>query len=191
MPGVLSASGEPEFEFNLALANEVRQSLEKSGMRVRMIGEKGDLIFLNHRTRRARGADLFLSIHHDSMRESVITTRRDDLAGFSLFISRRNPDPAKSLACASAIGARLRAAGVVPSRYHADPVIGENRPFADERNGVHYYDNLAVAHTAAMPAVLVEAGVIANRQEEVRMRDPRVRRQVAAAIAGGARDCLQ
>ena len=188
---MLSASGEPEFEFNLALANEVRQSLEKSGMRVRMIGEKGDLIFLNHRTRRARGADLFLSIHHDSMRESVITTRRDDLAGFSLFISRRNPDLAKSLACASAIGARLRAAGFVPSRYHADPVIGENRPFADERNGVHYYDNLAVAHTAAMPAVLVEAGVIANRQEEVRMRDPRVRRQVAAAIAGGARDCLQ
>jgi N-acetylmuramoyl-L-alanine amidase len=187
---VISASGIPEFEFNLALATEVKESLEKSGMQVRMIGDKGDLIFLNHRTRRARGADLFLSIHHDSMRESVIATRRDQLAGFSLFVSRRNPDPAKSLACASAIGARLRAAGLTPSRYHADPVIGENRPFADEQNGVHYYDNLAVAHTATMPAVLVEAGVIANRQDEARMRDPQVRRQVAAAIAGGARDCL-
>ena len=188
---MLSASGIPEFEFNLRLATEVKARLEKAGMRARMIGDKGDLIFLNHRTRRAKGADLFLSIHHDSMRESVIATRRDELAGFSLFISRRNPDVAKSLACASAIGARFRAAGLVPSRYHADPVIGENRPFADEQNGVHYYDNLAVAHTATMPAVLVEAGVIANRQEELRMRDPAMRGRIAAAIADGARDCLK
>ena len=53
-----------------------------------------------------------------------------------------NPKRQKSLACASAIGAELRAAGMTPSRYHADPVIGENRPFADELNGVHFYDNL-------------------------------------------------
>jgi N-acetylmuramoyl-L-alanine amidase len=187
---VISASGIPEFEFNLALATAVKASLERSGVRVRMIGEKGDLVFLNHRTRRAKGADLFLSIHHDSMREHLLA-RRDDFAGFSLFISRRNPDVKRSLACASAIGARLRAAGLVPSRYHADPVIGENRPFADERNGVHYYDNLAVAHTAAMPAVLVESGVIANRQDEARMRDPAMRQSIAAAIAGGASECLK
>jgi N-acetylmuramoyl-L-alanine amidase len=187
---VISASGVPEFEFNLALATELKARLEKSGMQVRMIGEKGDVIFLNHRTRRAKGADLFLSIHHDSMREFLLA-RRDEFAGFSLFISRRNPQAAKSLACASAIGARLRAAGLVPSRYHADPVIGENRPFADEKNGVHYYDNLAVAHTATMPAVLVEAGVIANRQDEVRMRDAATRGRIAAAIAGGAAGCLK
>lgn len=40
-----------------------------------------------------------------------------------------------------------------------------------------------------MPSVLVEAGVIVNGNEERRMRDPEVRRRVAAAIAGGARDC--
>jgi len=187
---VISASGIPEFEFNLALATELKERLEKAGMGVRMIGEKGDLIFLNHRTRRAKGADLFLSIHHDSMREFLLA-RRDEFAGFSLFVSRRNPDVKRSLACASAIGARLRGAGLVPSRYHADPVIGENRPFADERNGVHYYDNLAVAHTATMPAVLVEAGVIANRQDEARMRDPAMRSRIAAAIADAASECLK
>jgi N-acetylmuramoyl-L-alanine amidase len=56
---------------------------------------------------------------------------------------------------------------------------------------VHYYDNLAVAHTATMPAVLVEAGVIANRQDEVRMRDAATRGRIAAAIAGGAAGCLK
>jgi N-acetylmuramoyl-L-alanine amidase len=190
-PGVISASGIPEFEFNLKLAIEVRQNLEQSGLKVRMIGEKGDYIFLNHRTRAAAGADLFVSIHHDSMREQVLATKRDELAGFSLFVSRHNPQLARSLGCASAIGAELRAAGFTPSRYHADPVIGENRPFADERNGVHFYDNLGVGKTASMPSVLVEAGVIVNRQEEQRMLDPEVRARIARSIAKGVSACLR
>jgi N-acetylmuramoyl-L-alanine amidase len=189
-PGVISYSGTPEFEFNLRLANEIREKLEMDGMRVRMIGDKGDLIFLNHRTRAAKGADLFLSIHHDSTREYLLP-RRAEFAGFSLFISRLNPQAHKSLACASAIGAELRAAGMTPSRYHADPVIGENRPFADELNGVHFYDNLGVGKTAKMASVLVEAGVIINRQEEARMNDPQVRARIAEAVARGAKRCLQ
>ena len=189
-PGVLSASGIPEFEFNLRLALEVKNDLEKSGLHVRLIGEKGKHVYLNRRTREAAGADLFVSIHHDSMRESLLPTRRDALAGFSLFVSRQNPHPEKSLACASAIGAELRGAGFTPSRYHADPVLGENRPFADEVNGVHYYDNLAVGKTASMPAVLVEAGVIVNRHEEAKMHDPAVRGRIAQAIARGVRRCL-
>jgi len=188
-PGVISFSGVPEFEFNLRLTEEIRKKLEENGMRVRVIGDKGDLIFLNHRTRAAKGADLFLSIHHDSVREHL-TPRRAEFAGFSLFVSRRNPQLEKSLACASAIGAELRAAGMTPSRYHADPVIGENRPFADERNGVHFYDNLGVAKTAKMPAVLVEAGVIINRQEEARMNDAAVRQAIAESIARGVGRCL-
>ena len=188
-PGVISASGIPEFEFNLKLALETKQFLEREKIAVRLIGEKGKHVFLNHRTRDAAGADLFVSIHHDSMRESLLP-RRDEFAGFSLFVSRRNPQAARSLACASAIGAEMRAAGFTPSRYHADPVLGENRPFADEANGVHYYDNLAVGKTAAMPSVLVEAGVIANRQDEAKMRDPATRGRVARAIAAGVRRCL-
>lgn len=190
-PGVISASGIPEFEFNLQLASQTKDELEKRGLAVRMIGEKGNIVFLHHRTRAAAGADLFISIHHDSMRELVLASKRDDLSGFSLFVSRSNPQRAKSLACASAIGRELRAAGFAPSRYHADPVIGENRPFADEANGVHYYDNLAVAKTAIMPSVLVEAGVIVNRQEEKRMLDPQVRSRIAAAIAQGVSACLR
>jgi N-acetylmuramoyl-L-alanine amidase len=188
-PGVISASGIPEFEFNLKLALETRKSLEENGFPVRMIGAKGNLVFLNHRTRAAAGADLFVSIHHDSVRE-VLLPKRDEFAGFSLFVSRLNPHPGKSLACASAIGAELRGAGFTPSRYHADPVLGENRPFADEVNGVHYYDNLAVAKTASMPAVLVEAGVIINRQDEAKMLDAAVRGRIAQAIGRGVRRCL-
>jgi len=188
-PGVISASGVPEFEYNLELALEVKAELEKLQLQTRLIGEKGDYAVLHHRTRDAQGADLFVSIHHDSVKESLLP-RADEFSGFSLFISRMNAKSAKSLACASAIGEKLRAAGFAPSRYHADPVLGAPRPFADETNGVHWYDNLAVGRSAAMPSVLVEAGVIVNGDEERRMRDPEVRFRIATAIAGGAQDCL-
>jgi N-acetylmuramoyl-L-alanine amidase len=188
-PGVISAAGRPEFEYNLDLALEVKAELEKRQVDVRLIGERGDYAVLHHRTRDARGADLFVSIHHDSVKEALLP-RANEFAGFSLFISKINAKSAQSLACASAIGAQLRAAGFTPSRYHADPVLGAPRPFADEANGVHWYDNLAVGRTASMPSVLVEAGVIVNRDEEHRMRDPEVRRRIAEAVAGGARECL-
>jgi N-acetylmuramoyl-L-alanine amidase len=41
-----------------------------------------------------------------------------------------------------------------------------------------------------MASVLVEAGVIVNREEDRRMLDPAVRRSIAAAVAGGGRGCL-
>jgi N-acetylmuramoyl-L-alanine amidase len=188
-PGVISASGVPEFEYNLALALDVKAELEKRQMQTRLIGEKGDYAVLHHRTRDAQGADLFVSIHHDSVKERLLP-EADRFSGFSLFVSKFNPQADKSLACASAIGARLRGAGFAPSRYHADMVLGESRPFADEANGVHYYDNLAVARTARMASVLVEAGVIVNREEERRLREPEVRRRIAVAVAEGARECL-
>lgn len=189
-PGVISASGRPEFEYNRDLALDLREALTASGFAVRLIGERADYVVLHHRTRDANGADLLLSIHHDSVKEQLLP-QADRFAGFSLFLSRANPAVGKSRACASAIGARLRAAGFTPSRYHADPVLGENRPFADEANGVHYYDNLAVSRTATMPALLVEAGVIVNREEEARMRDPPVRRSIAQAITEGVEQCLR
>jgi len=188
-PGVISASGMPEFDYNLALAREVKTELSKFQLKVRLIGEKGDYAVLHHRTRDAQGADLFVSIHHDSVKEGLLP-RADEFSGFSLFVSRHNPQVDKSLACASRIGKSLKEQGFKPSRYHADAVLGESRPFADEANGVHYYDNLAVARTATMPSVLVEAGVIANRDEERRMRDPEVRQRIAGAIARGAQACL-
>jgi N-acetylmuramoyl-L-alanine amidase len=188
-PGVISAAGRPEFEYNLDLARDIRAELEKQRMAVRMIGERGDYAVLHHRTRDAVGADLFLSIHHDSVKEELLP-QADRFAGFSLFVSRLNREAEKSLACASAIGASMRAAGFTPSRYHADPVTGAPRPFADETNGVHWYDNLAVGRTASMPSVLLEGGVIVNREEERRMRDPEVRRRIAAAVAQGVRTCL-
>jgi N-acetylmuramoyl-L-alanine amidase len=164
----------------------VREALESRGLRVRTIEE---VPLLYDRTTAALGADLFVSIHHDSVRPEFLPDA-DFFTGFSLFVSRLNPQVEKSIACASAIGGELRAAGLAPSRYHADPDLGEDRSYADKRNGVHFFDDLAVARTATMPAVLVEAGVIVNRYEERELRKPCIRRRIAEAIAQGVLNCL-
>jgi N-acetylmuramoyl-L-alanine amidase len=41
-----------------------------------------------------------------------------------------------------------------------------------------------------MPALLVEAGVLVNRQEEARLAEPQVRARIAGAIAQGVEQCL-
>jgi N-acetylmuramoyl-L-alanine amidase len=198
-PGATSARGRPEFEFNRELAVEIENAAKTRGLKTLLIGYDGFMSQLTRRTAAAAGADFFLAVHHDSVQPYLIRSweyddveRRfnDDHAGFSLFVSRKSRSVRKSLACASAIGAALRGAGFVPSLYHADPIPGENKPFADKPNGVHYYDNLIVLKTARSPAVLLEAGVIVNRDEETRMRSEEVQRRIAAAVAQGMARCL-
>lgn len=198
-PGAISARGVPEFNYNLQLAHEIEIALKHAGHRTLLIGADGLSEDLSRRAPRASGMDLFISVHHDSTQERFLSPWEyegverpysDRFAGFSLFVSRNNGHLGRSLRCASAIGAALRQAGFSPSRYHADPVLGENRPFADEANGVHYFDNLAVLRTASIPAVLFEAGVIVNRDEELRMRDPATRQRVAAGITTAVGNCL-
>jgi N-acetylmuramoyl-L-alanine amidase len=199
-PGAISARGRPEFEFNLDLAREIESALQARGHTTRIIGAEGAMKSLWRRARAAKGADLLVSVHHDSTREKYQATwiyegaaqrYSDRFAGFSLFVSRENPAWRKGLNCASAIGAALARAGFTPSLYHADPVLGENRPFADKANGAHYFDHLAVLRRAAMPALLFEAGVIVNRDEEMRMRNGAVRERIAAGVALGIDACLR
>jgi N-acetylmuramoyl-L-alanine amidase len=198
-PGAPSARGRPEFEFNLDLAKDVQAAVKAKGMRTMLIGADGKMEHLSARTAAAARADFFLSMHHDSTQlqfieiwsyDGVERLFSDRFAGFSLFISRDNVDVDASLRCASAIGAALRARGFTPSLYHADPIPGESKPFADKENGVHYYDNLIVLKTAKSPAALLEAGVIVNRDEELRMLKPETHKRMADAVAEALSACV-
>lgn len=198
--GAVSARGKTEFEFNRELAMVVWQSIFAKGGLAFEIGADGNSVDPETRPVDAstRNAKFFLSIHHDSVQpqyledwtwQSGVQRHADQFSGFSLFVSRKNKQVATSLRCASAIGAALKAAGFTPSAHHAEKIQGEDRPWADQTNGVYYYDNLIVLKNAKIPAVLLEAGVIANRNEELRMLDPSVRKSVGAAVATGLGNC--
>lgn len=199
--GAVSARGVTEFDFNRALALALDAELRLRDMSTVLVAADGRTEDLVSRPRRAAAAhaDLFVAIHHDSAKARFMREwefdgkpRRyldDRFRGFSVFVSRENTQWTQALRCASAIGARMIAAGFTPSRYHADPVMGSAREFADEVNGVHFYDALAVLRHARMPALLFEAGVIVNRDEEAMLGRADTRRTIAAALAQAIADC--
>ena len=55
---------------------------------------------------------------------------------------------------------------------------------------MHYFDNLAVAKTATMPALLFEAGVLVNQAEEATLARPETQAAMAGAISQGVLRCL-
>lgn len=193
--GASSARGRSEFEFNRELAREVAAALIHLGIAAHLVNDDGRIASLRARPKAVPNADFFLSIHHDSVSEHELKPwvwqgeardYNDEFAGHSLFVSHDNPAPAASLTCASAIGARLQRRGFVPTTKNA-----RRRAYADATHAVHWYDNLVVLYRTTLPAVLFEAGVIKNREEELLLRDRARQRRMAEEIATGVAACLQ
>lgn len=192
--GAISARGRPEFAFNREFAGVLADTLSARAVTVLPVNFDGQIASLGARPAAAVGSDFFVSIHHDSVGEAHLLpwewagqalTHTEVKQGFGLFVSANNPDPETSLRCASAMGAMLRRAGFVPSDWHAKKHLA-----ADRQNGVWYYDNLVVLYRTTLPAVLVEAGVIKHRDEELALRDPQRQARMADALATGLAACL-
>ena len=199
--GAISARGRSEFSFNLDLARQLATALEAKHLAVTRINFDGKIPSLAARPEAAVGADYFISLHHDSLDPSFLhpwewegrpETYNDEprFRGFALFISHRNPDVAQSLACASAIGARLRRLGFARATHHSATALGTPRPWADETNGVRFYDTLLVTSHTTVPAVLLEAGMLKNREEELALADPANQARMADGIATGLAACM-
>lgn len=193
-PGATSARGRSEFEFNRDLARVLVDTLRARGMRAELINADGRIDSLQARPRAAQGARLLLSIHHDSVNafelqpwewQGRMLDYNDAFAGHSLFVSRDNPHTAQSILCARVIGARLQRMGFEPTHKN-----GRRRAYADFEHAVHYFDGLAVLRHATIPAVLFEAGVLKNRDEELLLRDPRRQARMAVGIATALAACL-
>jgi len=197
-PGETSARGVPELVFNQGLAHRLEVALKAADIAVTVINADGSIRDLAERPRRAReaGASLLLSLHHDSVqdrykspwtwegREQVYS---DIFSGYGLFISALNPAFAESRQVATDLGERLRKAGLKPSLHHAETIPGESRPLLDDRRGIYRYDELAVLRQATMPAVLIEAGIIVNRDDEPVLASDAFRAQTAQAVVQAVR----
>ncbi|MGA2129550.1 MAG: N-acetylmuramoyl-L-alanine amidase, partial [Xanthobacteraceae bacterium] len=193
--GARSARGVPEYVFNLRLARQIERGLDEAGF-----ARAGLLIMtgvgrwqLLRRSARANAsaADLFVSIHHDSVQDSYLarwehdgrTDRFSDrFSGHSLFVADGNARFDDSLAFARLLADELMARGMHFTLHHAEDIPGERRPLLDPDRGIYRYDELLVLKNTAAPAVLLEAGVIVNRAEELALAAPERQRTIAAAM---------
>ncbi len=191
-PGAISARGVPEYRFNRHMARLLLARLQQDPMfrGSFLVNETGEAVPLASRpaVAAARGANVFLSIHHDSvypeqLSKWVYQGRLMDVcdlfSGHSIFFSAKNGNPEASLQLAKSIGNAMRRAGLRPTLHHAGR---GNKVLVDRQLGIYAFDNLAVLKNADMPAVLFECGVIKNSQEEVKLCDPGHQQRLVEAL---------
>jgi N-acetylmuramoyl-L-alanine amidase len=202
VPGALSARGATEYSFNLQLADAVKQTLVDAGFDKtdRLITATAPWQGLVERANRANAAhaELFISIHHDSVPDYLLETWQyegqenhysDRFSGYALFVSNDNADRTGSLAFGHLLGKELQNRGLHYTPHYTLPLMGGYRhQLLDAEAGVYRYDQLVVLRNTTMPAVLLEAGSIVNRQEELELATPERRLLVAKAVTAAVED---
>jgi N-acetylmuramoyl-L-alanine amidase len=195
-PGAISARGAPEFAFNLRLATLIERQLIEAGFSktILMLVEGRAMPGLARRVMRANRshADLLLSIHHDSVPDALLENWdyngephhfSDRFRGHSIFVSYDNRDRKGSLLFAHLLGTALKSRGLQYTPHYTEKIMGHRRrELVDADAGVYRYDKLIVLRATAMPAVLLEAGSIINRDEEALLATAEHQSLVSAAV---------
>jgi N-acetylmuramoyl-L-alanine amidase len=200
-PGAVGAGGTHEKELTLAIAREIRRQLEATG-RYRVVMTRDDDIFVQLRERvakaRAVNADIFLSIHADSIgsaqtRGASIYTlsetasdaeaaalaarenRADIIAGVDLSVENRDVASILiDLAQRETLNRSAAFAGTLVNELGRDIQLLPTKP--------HRFAGFAVLKAPDIPSVLLELGYLSNRQDEVLLGRPHHRSKIATAI---------
>jgi N-acetylmuramoyl-L-alanine amidase len=200
-PGARSARNVPEYQFNVRLAAYIERSLIADGFdkTVLLVTSGSGRPTLFDRVAKANGlsANLFVSIHHDSVPDSLIENWEfegkqshfsDRFRGHSIFVSYENPRLKKSLLFGRLLGKELKDRGLQYARQYTQPIMGRHRrKLVDPAAGVYRYDQLIVLKATKMPAVLFEAGSIINREEELQMNSAERLDLISASVRAAVR----
>jgi N-acetylmuramoyl-L-alanine amidase len=196
VPGAMSARGVPEYEFNLRLAKVIEHGLTNAGFAraALLVTEGRSRPGLIKRVARANDvqADLFLSIHHDSVPLKFLEKWEyegkeqrfcDRFGGHSIFISNDNTNRQSSLQFGRFLGLQLKARELNYTPHYTEAFMGNRRrELVDAEAGVYRYDQLIVLRRTHMPAVLLEAGSIVNREEELQLATPERQELISASV---------
>jgi N-acetylmuramoyl-L-alanine amidase len=200
--GAISARNVAEFVFNLHLAQHIAEKLKAEGFAgTRLLVTEGKArpsLFRRVAVANAMDANLLLSIHHDSVPDSLLEDWEfdgkkshfsDRFSGYSVFVSRENPYFQTSLRFADLVGKEMKAEGLQFAHQYTLPIMGRERhELLNAETGVYRYDQLIVLRKTQMPAVLLEAGSISNRDEELEMQSPERQDMIANGVTAAVKE---
>jgi N-acetylmuramoyl-L-alanine amidase len=200
--GAISARNVSEFTYNLRLARRIEQKLKAEGFAETKLlvteGKARRSLFRRVDAASDLRADLLLSIHHDSVPNKFLeewefegkkSRFSDRFSGYSVFVSRSNPDYRTSLAFAELIGKEMKAQGLDYAKQYSQAIMGRyQRELLNKETGVYRYDELIVLRKTRMAAVLLEAGSIINRDEELQMGSQERREIISSGVASAVKE---
>jgi N-acetylmuramoyl-L-alanine amidase len=200
--GATSARNIPEFNFNLRLAQRIQEKLKAEGFAETKLlvteGKARSSLVKRVAAANNLNANFFLSIHQDSVPDKMLEDWEfegkkshfsDRFNGYSVFVSRNNPDFKTSLLFAELLGKEMKTQGLQYAVQYTQAIMGRyQHPLLNKETGVYSYDQLVVLRSTRMPAVLLEAGSIINRDEELRMDSSERRDMISNAVAAAVKD---
>jgi len=206
-PGAIGKNGTREKDVVLAIARELALKINaEPGMKA-VLTRNGDyFVPLRDRMRRARGqqADLFVSVHADSIRD-----RRVDGSSVYILSQRGATDEAsrwlaerenasdliggvslddKDDVLASVLLDLSQSASLSASQVAAERVLRQLNRVGEVRKPQVQQARFMVLKSPDIPSMLVETAYISNPQEEQRLRAQPHQAKLAAAIHQGVRD---
>jgi N-acetylmuramoyl-L-alanine amidase len=200
--GAISARNVAEFVFNLRLAKRIEEKLKDEGFaETRLLVTEGKArpsLFRRVSVANNLHANLLLSIHHDSVPDKFLEKWEfegkksyfsDRFSGYSVFVSNKNPHYETSLLFANLVAKEMKAKGLQYAEQYSQPVMGHyQHPLLNKETGVYSYDKLIVLKSAVSPAVLLEAGSISNRDEELNMSSPERQDMITSSVAAAVKE---
>jgi len=199
--GAKGSSGTEEKTITLAFALELKAKLASTGnYEVYMTRQKDEFLRLDDRVRIARQheADLFISIHADTIRLKgirgatvyTVSDKASDEEAEALAIRENLSD---QLAGMEIEGEKQEVADILVdlirrethsfSIRFARSLIGELSNTVGLINNPHRFAGFKVLKAPDVPSVLVELGYMSNPKDEAQLRDPDWRGKAAASIS--------
>ncbi len=206
-PGALGRGGTREKDVTLAIARRLAAAIDaEPGMRAVLIRDGDYFITLGGRTRKARqlGADMFVSVHADSV-------RKGDVSGSSVYVLslRGASDEAARWLAESENAADLKGGvslddkddllasvlldvtqkeSVSSSVDAADSVLASLRRIGTVHRPRVQHAGFVVLKSPDIPSMLVETAFISNAADERRLRDADQQQRLAEAIRDGVKN---
>jgi N-acetylmuramoyl-L-alanine amidase len=206
-PGAIGKNGTREKDVVLAIARELALKINaEPGMKA-ILTRGGDyFVPLRDRMRRARAqqADLFVSIHADSIRDRsidgssvYILSQRGATDEASRWLAERENASDliggvslddKDDVLASVLLDLSQSASLNASQVAAERVLHQLTQAGEVRKHEVQQARFMVLKSPDIPSMLVETAYISNPQEEMRLRTPVQQARLAAAIRQGVHD---
>ena len=204
-PGAISRSGTWEKHVVLAFSKELRRQLRATRKYdVRMTRSRDVFIRLRDRIAIARqaNADLFLSIHADSIRNPgvrgasvyTLSERASDKEAAALARKENKSDliagvdlDDQSNEVVNILIDLAQRETMNESAIVARKLVTEIGKVRKMLRNTHRFAGFAVLKAPDIPSVLIELGYLSNRQDEKLLRDARHRRKMAGAITRAVR----
>lgn len=200
-PGALGRKGIHEKRITLAMARQLRDALVARG-RYQVVMTRDRDIFVRLRERiamaRAAGADLFISLHADSIKNRrvrgasvyTLSEKSSDREAADLAAKENKAD---LIAGVDLTGESTEVTNILidlaqretmnHSAVFASVLVGEMRKRVKFLRRSHRFAGFAVLKAPDVPSVLIEMGYLSHAGDERRLLNPAYRAALAGAIA--------